>query len=198
MMVPTTALVNTQSAAMASQGGASFGGYAATGIAGAGLAASLLGPLLQASQQKKLAQANNANAQAAYSNQLKMIALRQQQEQAQAAQEIDAISRQSLAAKSTAFASANEGGVAGNSVNALMLDYKRRELGFIQRTQRQTLATMYQLEVEKEGVWAQSQGRMMGGPNSMATAMQMVGGAANTLSNANFSSALGINWAGRT
>lgn len=197
MMPPTQMLMQPMVAANAAglgSGGASLGSMLPTGIAGASLGLSIIQPFLAASAEKRMAEANNKNVQASYRNQIVQLALRQQQEQNQAAQEIDAIARQSLAAKSTAGVSAIEGGVSGNSVNALMDNYKRRELEFVQRTNRQTMATMYQLEMEKEGIWANSQSRMMSKPNSAATLMNAIGGAAGVLSNENFSSALGINW----
>jgi hypothetical protein len=198
MMPPTQMLMQPMMAANAAgfgSGGASLGSMLPTGIAGASLGLSIAQPFLAAAAEKRMVEANNRNVQASYRNQIIQLALRQQQEQNKAAQEIDAISRQSLAAKSTASASAVEGGVSGNSVNALMDNYRRRELEFIQRTNRQTMATVYQLDMEKEGVWASSQSRMMSKPSSASALMGAIGGAANVLSNSNFSSALGINWA---
>ncbi len=198
MMPPTQMLMQPMMAANAAgfgSGGASLGSMLPTGIAGASLGLSIAQPFLAAAAEKRMVEANNKNVQASYRNQIVQLALRQQQEQNKAAQEIDAISRQSLAAKSTASASAVEGGVSGNSVNALMDNYRRRELEFIQRTNRQTMATVYQLDMEKEGVWASSQSRMMSKPSSASALMGAIGGAANVLSNSNFSSALGINWA---
>lgn len=165
-----------------------------TALAGLTLGTSIISPFIQARGEAKTAAANNEIAANAYQNSLQQVALRQQQEQAKATQEIEAVARRSLQASSTAYASAVDSGVLGKSLDAVMADYRRRELEFIDRTQRQTLANVYQLQVEKQGLQAQAQGRMMSGPNPWAVGMQAFGGAANVLANNNFATALGIRW----
>lgn len=163
-------------------------------LAGLSVASAVATPLLAAKGEKQMAQQNNAAAQEAYGASLQQVALRQQQERTKAAQEIEAVSRRSLQSSSTAFASAADAGVSGRSLDALMADYRRRELEFVDRTQRQVRDNVYQLQLEKQGLAAQTRGRMMTGPNPWAVGMQAFGAGANVLANNNFATALGIRW----
>lgn len=165
-----------------------------TVMAGLTLASAVATPILQARGQKQLANSNNQIANEAYQVNLQQVALRQQQERDRAAQEIDAVARRSLQASSAAFASAADSGVMGKSLDAIMADYRRRELEFVDRTQRQVLASTYQMEMEKRGLQAQTRGRMMTGPNPWAVGMESFGAGANVLANTNFANALGIQW----
>lgn len=163
-------------------------------LAGLSLGAAVATPLVAARGEQKLAQQNNQAALDAYNVNLQQVALRQQQERIKAAQEIEAVTRRSLQASSTSFASAADAGVSGRSLDALMADYRRRELEFVDRTQRQVRDGVYQLQLEKQGMAAQTRGRMMTRPNPWAVGMQAFGAGANVLANTNFATALGIRW----
>ena len=78
------------------------------------------------------------------------ISRRQQEESKKFAQEMNIISRRGAEARSTALVSAVEGGVSGLSVDALMCNYYRQQAEYLQTSQDQMRANLFQLEQQKE------------------------------------------------
>ena len=103
-----------------------------------------------AEQQRKVYEYNEQIADNNLMQQYSAISRRQQEESKKFAQEMNIISRRGAEARSTALVSAVEGGVSGLSVDALMGNYYRQQAEYLQTTQDQMRANLFQLEQQKE------------------------------------------------
>ncbi|CAB4140457.1 hypothetical protein UFOVP403_27 [uncultured Caudovirales phage] len=141
--------------------GASMAAQAAAFSANAALAISAVTavatPIMQYQQQnatadyqKRIYEYNEQIADNNLMQQYSAISRRQQEESKKFAQEMSIISRRGAEARSTALVSAVEGGVSGLSVDALMGNYYRQQADYLQTTQDQMRANLFQLEQQKE------------------------------------------------
>lgn len=138
------------------------------------------------SYQQQMYEATKAQAQRSLISQYSDLAVRQAQEDRKASQEIQAIARQALEARSRAYASSLEAGVAGVSIDNLMQEYVRREGEFITRTRQQNQAIQMQLQNQKWGLMAEAESRILGatprpveGPSALALGLNIAGSAAD-------------------
>jgi hypothetical protein len=111
----------------------------------------------QAKWQQQQSAAVQANATAAAVSQYSALLNRQNQENAAASQAIDANSRKAAAAAAAARVSAGEVGTAGNSVSALLDEYRQQELGFRQTQIRNATWASAQLKLDMDAVRANQQ-----------------------------------------
>lgn len=87
--------------------------------------------------------------------------LRQAQENARAAVEIQSIVRQSRAASGTARAAGADAGVAGQSLDALLSDFERKAASFTSGTERNLKFVAQQTEATKRGIRSTQEGRIL-------------------------------------
>jgi hypothetical protein len=110
----------------------------------------------QNAQFKATKEAATANAITQYN----ALQTRQQQETAAAAQAIDMSSMRAAQAASTARVTAGETGTGGASIDALLNEYRRQELGFAQNTIRNQTWQNAQIQLNMEGIRANQQAQI--------------------------------------
>jgi hypothetical protein len=155
----------------------------------AGLATPIMGYITQSQMassqsdyQNRMYSANQAIAEQSLASQYSDISRRQQEESKKASQEMQVIARQSAEARSAALVSSIEGGVSGLSVDSLMSDYYRKEADYLNVTQQQQRANLFQMEQAKMGARAEFQGRVLSAtpqpvqkPSLLATGLSIGG-----------------------
>lgn len=136
----------------------------------------------QSDYQNRMYSANQAIAEQSLASQYSDISRRQQEESKKASQEMQVIARQSAEARSAALVSSIEGGVSGLSVDSLMNDYYRKEADYLNVTQQQQRANLFQMEQAKMGARAEFQGRVLSAtpqpvqkPSMLATGLSIGG-----------------------
>ena len=142
---------------------------------GLNTAATVAGAIGQNEQFK--ANAANALASNRIANQQTNLGIQQSEaEQGRKAQETQV---EMLKAAATAKASANENGVSGNSVDALINDYHASEGRFISTLQQQAVWNRNQAGMSKQGQKAQAQQQInsVAKPDFLGTALRIGGGA---------------------
>lgn len=129
--------------------------------------------------QNKMAEATEESALASYSVSNALANRRQQQEQEAAAQRRLANDREYAATKATATVAADESGVAGLSVDALLRDLAGQQASRQKAVDSNLSSTVAQLQAEKLGLAAQRDSRINSafGSSNAALALQ-IGGAA--------------------
>lgn len=110
----------------------------------------------QNAQFKATKEAATANAITQYN----ALQVRQQQETAAAAQAIDQSSMRAAQAAGTARVTAGETGTGGASMDALLNEYRRQELGFAQTTIRNQTWQNAQIQLNMEGIRANQQAQI--------------------------------------
>jgi hypothetical protein len=150
---------------------AALSSMSATAIAGTQLALTAVSAAVGVATQQA-----NAKAQAEYQNaqfkatkeaatanaitQYNALQVRQQQETAAAAQAIDQSSMRAAQAAGTARVTAGETGTGGASMDALLNEYRRQELGFAQTTIRNQTWQNAQIQLNMEGIRANQQAQI--------------------------------------
>ncbi len=143
----------------------------ATAVASTQLAIATLGQMygmyqqgqnarLQRQYEQEQYERTAENATASAVNQYNALLMRQRQEEAAASQAISESAMRAAQAASTARVTAGEAGTAGLSVDALLSDYKRQELGFAQTTIRNQVWQNAQIALSMKGIQAQQQAQM--------------------------------------
>lgn len=150
---------------------AALSSMSATAIAGTQLALTAVSAIAGVATQRANAKAQEkyqnaqfkATKEAATANaitQYNALQVRQQQETAAAAQAIDQSSMRAAQAASTARVTAGETGTGGASMDALLNEYRRQELGFAQTTIRNQTWQNAQIQLNMEGIRANQQAQI--------------------------------------
>lgn len=148
-----------------------MGDMTATAIAGTQLALTAIGSIYGVAQQQANARAQEQYQKAQYEatkeaatanaiSQYNALLTRQQQESAAAAQAIDQSAMRAAQAASTARVTAGETGTGGASMDALLNEYRRQELGFAQTTIRNQTWQNAQIQLNMEGIRANQQAQI--------------------------------------
>lgn len=141
----------------------------------AGLGVSIFGAVESAHAQDKASAANRAAALAAARQDEKALGLQETQVQDAAAVSIAQAHRQALNADAQARVSAGASGVAGASVQAILGDISAQESAFKTQTERNTDATIRQIQQEKVGSYVGAANRIaqVQPSNPLATGLQI-------------------------
>lgn len=115
----------------------------------------------QRDYQRYLYGANAELANEAANSSFLQLARRELQEREQASKAIADVTNEATLARGGARVGAASAGVAGNSVKALLDDFRRQELDYQTVTQRNLHATELQLQEERKGVAGERQGRIL-------------------------------------
>ncbi len=153
-----------------------------TAIALSGIAIKVGSELLDAKNQNKQSKQNTRDARISQAIQFNDINARVEQEKLAAGQEIEVAERQTRTAVSTARVAAGEAGVEGASVDALLADIGVEGSMYAQDVRLNQKMITGQLEREKLGIAATTQGRINSMPmaNPWATALRIGGAALGT------------------
>ena len=141
----------------------------------------------KAKAQDKAAKLNKAAALASERADFQALGIQEQQVQERSTETILAAHRQAVNADASARVNAGAAGVAGASVDAILADISRQESAYDVQEQRNTEATLRQIQQQKQGVEVETQNRIAGvqPSNPLATALQIgtaaVGFAANQI-----------------
>jgi hypothetical protein len=129
--------------------------------------------------QQKQYNANAANAQQSMNLQNKQTNIGIQQSEAAKGLKAQDVQTEMLKAAATAKASANENGVSGNSVDALIGDYHASEGRYLNSLEQQGAWDRSQADVQKQGQAAQAQRQInsVAKPDFLGTALRIGGGA---------------------
>lgn len=132
------------------------------------IASTAYGVYAQAENAKAMSEYQNrqfkATQEAAASsaiNQYNALLTRQRQEEAAASQAINRNAMQAASAAAAARVTAGEAGTAGLSVDALLNEYSRQELGFEQSTIRNQVWNNAQINLSMKGIQAQQQQQLI-------------------------------------
>jgi len=133
----------------------------------------------QAAGQKKMYEANAANAAAAASDQLMQLNLQQAQDEENALQQQMDTDLQMMQAMSTATVAGGESGASLNS-NAALQDIARQGLVSNSRVTQQLERNNMQREMDTKGIMSGAQSRInsVARPSGAATALTIAGGVA--------------------
>lgn len=110
--------------------------------------------------QKRQYEQTRASATASAISQYNALLARQQQETAVASQAIDTNAARAAAAMATARTTAGQAGAAGQSVSALLGEYRMQELGFQQTNIRNMTWANAQIKLNMEGIRANQQAQI--------------------------------------
>lgn len=141
---------------------------------------------VQEKYQNQVYEMTKEAAAANAARQYQALYMRQQQEESAAAQAIDRTVRQAAAAQATARVTAGESGAAGQSVSALMNEYRRQELGFETTTIRNKTWAAAQTQLNAEAIRANQQAQVASAmprpieqPNFLGAMLRIAGHGAN-------------------
>jgi hypothetical protein len=160
--IPFAASVGGALGTSAAAGGLLIAGVAASGAA-AGLA--YMGAQQQAEynnefqnfqyeQTQRLARENLVN-------QYKMVGLRQIEERAAMAQQMQVIQSETMQALGEATVRSGDAGVYGNSINALMMDFRRQQAESVGNASLNYMMRERQLQMEQTGLRSQSEANII-------------------------------------
>jgi hypothetical protein len=160
--IPFAASVGGALGTSAAAGGLLIAGVAASGAA-AGLA--YMGAKQQADynnefqnyqyeQTQRLARENLVN-------QYKMVGLRQIEERAAMSQQMQVIQSETMQALGEATVRSGESGVYGNSINALMMDFRRQQAESVGNVELNYLMRDRQLQMEQVGLRSQAEANVI-------------------------------------
>lgn len=129
----------------------------------------------KAKAQDKAAKLNKAAALASERADFQALGIQEQQVQERSTETILAAHRQAVNADASARVNAGAAGVAGASVDAILADISRQESAYDVQEQRNTEATLRQIQQQKQAVEVETQNRIAGvqPSNPLATALQI-------------------------
>jgi hypothetical protein len=127
----------------------------------------------KAKAQDKAAKLNKAAALASERADFQALGVQEQQVQERSTETILAAHRQAVNADASARVNAGAAGVAGASVDAILADISRQESSYDVQEQRNTEATLRQIQQQKQGIEVETQNRIAGvqPSNPLATAL---------------------------
>lgn len=145
-------------------------------IAVGSLALGVGSQVVAANAQDKAARQNRADARRAENENFKSLSLQEGQVQDAASVSIMSAHRTAMNADAQTRVAAGEAGVAGASVEAILNDISAQESAFKVQTERNTDATVAQLQQEKRGAAAGAQSRInaVQPSNPFATGLNIV------------------------
>ena len=159
---------------------------ASVAIAGASAGLQYHGQKQQANMQEEMHALTQQNANEALKNDYAQTAVRIREEQAAAAQQLQAIEQQSRAALSRGQVAAGEAGVAGTNYNILMDDFKRQQLTSQRYAMLNYEARRNQIAYGQMGARSQAYNQIIqsyptaGQPSMLAPFLQVGGAAINS------------------